>query len=224
MSEKKALKIIGETDFRELFHKIVYIQPTEEVRSHLAKNIDVCTVDEGFLAYGYIDNQAGFSFYIICSANIKDNTLTFGEFNKESSYIVRRGYFNSCRFIEIEQFGVAESDFDEHVREYIQVINDCYRCSDETEKMRKFTFLDPLRSIDYPDDIQVILYQEGMQPEQVWVKCYAYTDKELFGLLLNEPNQDFGIHNGSIIGFAPMKTADGLLCIYTGRWLEEQSE
>ena len=64
MSENKPLKIIGETDFRELFHKIVYIQPTEEVQNHLAKSIPVCAEDEGFLAYGYIDNQAGFSFRI----------------------------------------------------------------------------------------------------------------------------------------------------------------
>ncbi len=224
MSEKEALKLIGETGFRELFHKIVYIQPTEEVRNHLAKSIDVCAEDDGFLAYGYIDNQAGFSFRIICSANIKGNTLTYGKFHKESSYIIRRGYFNSCNFVAAEQFGIAESDFDEYVQEYIQFINDCYKCSDEAEEMRKFTFLDPVRSTDYPDDIQVILYQKGMQPEQVWVKCYTYTDKELFGVLLNEPNQDFGIHNSSIIGFTPMETANGLLCVYTGRWLEKQSQ
>ena len=169
-------------------------------------------------------NYAPFSFRILCSANINDKLLTHGVFSKETGYIIRRGYFNNCSFIDAECFGLDVSDFDEHTQEYIHVINECYKCSEQTEEMRKLTFLDPLRSPDYPDDIQVLLYQKGMQIEQVWVKCFAYTEDELFGKLLNEPNQDFGVHNGSIIGFAPMETEDGLLCVYTGRWLEEQSE
>ena len=64
----KQLKLIGETDFRELFHKIVYVQSTEEVRNGLEKHIEICAEDDGFLAYGYIDNEAGFSFRILCSA------------------------------------------------------------------------------------------------------------------------------------------------------------
>lgn len=99
MSKNRHLKLIGETDFRELFHKIVYIRSTEEVRDHLAKSIPVCAEDEGFLAYGYIDNQAGFSFRILCSANIKNNVLTRGAFPKETGYIIRRGYFNSIKKI-----------------------------------------------------------------------------------------------------------------------------
>ncbi len=79
------------------------------------------------------------------------------------------------------------SDFDEHAQEYIRVINECYKCSEHTEEIRKLTFLDPLRSLDYPADIQVLLRQKGIQIEQVWVKCFAYTEDELFGNLLNEP-------------------------------------
>ncbi len=218
------LKKIGETDFRELFHKIVYIQPTEDVRSNLVKNMWFRAKGSGFLAYGYIDNQAGFSFRLICSANQRNGLLTCGEFHKETEYIIRRGYINDCCFLDTAFLGLDESDYDKDIREYIHAIDECYKCSDESEEMRKLTFLAPLRSPDFPDDIQVLLYKEGMHTEQVWVRCYAFTDNELFGLLLNEPHQNFGVHNGSIIGFAPVKTDDGLLCVYTGRWLEEQSE
>lgn len=215
----KQFKLIGETDFRELFHKIVYVQSTEEVRNGLEKHIEICAEDDGFLAYGYIDNEAGFSFRILCSANIRNNVLNRGEFPKYDGYIIRRGYLSGCSFLHIDEYEIDTSDFDE----YISEINDCYKCNEQTEEMRNFTFLDPLRHPDYPDDIKVVLYQQGMGLEQVWVKCYAYTDKELFGLLLNEPNQDFGIHYGSIIEFAPVKTEDGLLCVYTGRYREEQN-
>lgn len=136
----------------------------------------------------------------------------------------QRHWRRSCGFLDTECFDLDDSDFDEHTQEYIRVINECYKCSEQTEEMRKLTFLDPLRSPDYPDDIQVLLYQKGMQIERVWVKCFAYTEDELFGKLLNESNQDFGVYNGSTIGFAPVETENGLLCVYTGRWLEEQSE
>ena len=88
--------------------------------------------------------------------------------------------------------------------------------------MRRFAFLDEVRSIDYPDDIQVILVKEGLNPEQVWAKCWAFTEKELFAKMLNEPNQDFGVHIGSVIGFSPMEHEGNTMCVYTGRWLEEQ--
>lgn len=224
MIEKNALKKIGETDFRELFHKVIYIQTTDDIRKRLGEIIKICAEDDGFLAYGYIDNEAGFSFRIICSANISGGTLNYGDLHEESAYIIRRGYFRECYFVAVEMFGITESDFNESVREYIQVINESYKCSNDTEKMRELTFLDSLRNPDYPDDIQVFLYQENMQPEIVWVKCYTYTDEELFGLLLNEPNQDFEIHNGSIIGFVPIKTDDGLLCVYTGKCLKNSDK
>lgn len=218
---KMQLKLIGKTNFRELFHRIIYIIPTEAVRSRLENSIPVCCEDDGFLAYGYIDNQAGFSFRILCSANIRNGELVYGEYDESNGYIIRRGLFDSCSFIDAEYLGVTEADFNDRIREYIAVINECYQCREDTVEMRKLSFLDDLRSSDYPDDIRVILYQEGMQPEQVWIKCYTYTDKELFGLLLNEPHQDFGVHNGSIIGFAPLETENGIICIYTGRWLEK---
>lgn len=64
--------------------------------------------------------------------------------------------------------------------------------------MRSFAFLDGARSVEFPDDIQIVLFQKGMQPEQVWVKCCSFTDNKLYGMLLNEPDQDFGVHCGSM--------------------------
>lgn len=102
-------------------------------------------------------------------------------------------------------------------------INENYKCKNEqTEKMRSFAFLDGVRSVEFPDDIQIVLFQKGMQPEQVWVKCWSFTDNELYGMLLNEPNQDFGVHYGSIIGFAPIKQENGILCVYNGKILDKQ--
>lgn len=54
----------------------------------------------------------------------------------------------------------------------------------------------------------------------MWVKCWEYTEEELFGKLFNEPKQNFGIHRKYIIGFAPIKHEDKIFCAYTDRYLQ----
>ena len=213
------LRKIGETNFRNLYHQYIYIKVTPEFLKGLCKSIDVRSEDDGIIAYGYIDDEAGFSFRVLCSANINNNKLSIGKYTKEVGIIIRKGQFNEFEYLDFDYCDVDTTDFNE----YITVINDAYKCKNEqTEEMRNFGFLDEVRSIDFPDDIQIILYQEGLNPEQVWGKCWAFTENELFAKLLNEPNQDFGVHNGSIIEFKPIENDDGIICVYTGRWLEEQ--
>lgn len=45
----------------------------------------------------------------------------------------------------------------------------------------------------------------------------AFSKNELFGKLLTEPKQNFGIHPGNIIGFTPVPQKDGIVCISVGR-------
>lgn len=213
----RRLRNIGNTNFRELFHQIIYVRSSEKLKKTLGNRFGSITEDDGFLAYGYIDEQAGFSFRPLCPANIRDNILSRGEFVSDVYLIIRRGQLNDCDYIDLDYCDIDVTDFEDE----INAINENYKCQNEqTEEMREFTFLDGLRSVEYPDDIQIILYQEGIQPEQVWVKCWAFTEDKLFGKLLNEPNQDYGIHCGSIIGFAPLEQENGILCVYTGECLE----
>ena len=210
---------IGETNFRNLYHQIVYIKSTPELKQRFTEDLGRVGTTDGFLAYGYIDNEAGFSFRVLCSATIENNKLLRGKFIKQTGIIIRKSEFNDCEYIDLSYCDIDTSDFEE----YIAMINSCYKCkSQQTEEMRSFGFLDDVRNIDFPDDIQIILVKEGLQPEQVWGKCWTFTKDELFAKLLNEPNQDFGVHNGSVIGFSPVEQKDGILCVYTGRQLEEK--
>lgn len=217
---EQRLRKIGETNFRNLYHQFVYIKGTPDFLKSLSNSIEINKDDDGIIAYGYIDDQAGFSFRVLCSANIKNNILSTGKYNEKIGIIIRKGQFNEFEFMDLDYCEFDTSKFDK----YIDVINENYRTqSEQTEEMRNFAFLDEVRNNDYPDDIQIILVKEGLKPEQVWAKCWAYTEDELFAKLLNEPHQDFGVHNGSIIGFAPVESEDGILCVYTGRWLEKQN-
>lgn len=216
----RRLREMDKMAFRALYHRIVYVKASSALRHTLAKHLQGIADADGFLAYGYIDEQAGFSFRLLCFASIKNNTLTRGRFVSDVRPILRRGQMNDCEYMDLKYCEVDTSDFVDEVNR----INEKYKCRNEqTEKMREFAFLDEVRSIEYPDNIQMILYQAGMQPEQAWVKCWAFTENQLFGKLLSEPKQDFGVHSGSVIGFAPTKQQGGILFAYTGKCFDAQS-
>ncbi len=213
---ERRLKKIGEVSFRNLINQIIYIRSTPKLQESLSKTFDARVEDDGFLAYGYIDSQAGLSFRILCLANINSNILSRGKFQRDVGYIIRKGQLNESLYLDLDYCDVKTSDFDE----YIKIINEGYKSeSEQTVEMRKFGILDDFRNTDYPDDVQVILYQEGYNPEQVWVKCWEFTENELFGKLLNEPNADYGVHEGDIIKFVPIETDEGILLVSKGKTL-----
>ena len=128
--------------------------------------------------------------------------------------IIRKGQLNSSKFLSMDYCKLDYSEF----QIITQRIDENYKCTNaEVERMRDFKFLDSMRHPDYPDDIQVLLVKENFKIEQVWVRSWKYTQDELFGQLLNEPDQNFGIHNGDIIGFAPVKSDDKIFCVFTGK-------
>ena len=127
---------------------------------------------------------------------------------------LRRKAADDYRFLGLDYCDVDTSDF----ADYIAAMDERYKCAHEqTEKMREFKFLDSVRHPEYPDIVLVMLFKEGMQAEKVWVHCMAFSENELFGKLLTEPKQNFGIHPGNIIGFTPVPQKDGIVCISVGR-------
>lgn len=208
---------IGETDFRNLLNKIVYVELGPDIKKDLGEKIDILNEDDGLLLYGYIDEAAGLSFHVLCSANIRNNTLKYGRLQNDTRVIIRKEQLNDSKYLSMNFCELDYSVF----KKITEQIDKGYQCTNKsTEEMRDFKFLDSMRHIDFPDDIQVLLIKDNLKIEQVWVKCWEYTEDELFGKLLNEPEQDFGIHKGYIIGFAPVKHKDKIFCAYTGRYLQ----
>lgn len=206
---------IGKMNFRDLLHKIIYIQL--DSKNKLDSKIEILNEDDGFLAYGYIDYDAGFSFQVLCSANIRNNKLSYGKIQNDVGIIIRKNILNSSECINMDYCDIDFSQF----RKITEQIDMNYKCfNKQTEEMRNFRFLDTLRNADFPDDIQVLLLKEGFKPEQVWVKCWKYTENELFGILLNEPDQNFEIHHGYTISFAPTRNGDEIICFYTGKYYQ----
>ena len=106
----------------------------------------------------------------------------------------------------------------EEYSEFKKSIDSNYDAESEVEELRSeiYRFLDPFRHEWYPDDVKVLLFGKEKGMEEVWVRLMFANGEEFFGELLNEPYQDYGCHQGEIIGLMMTKGEDRVLA-YDGR-------
>lgn len=113
---------------------------------------------------------------------------------------------------EFYVFDDNDSSLSKKYSDKLEVVKN-YEAPEEVEESRKMTFLDKLRHEYYPDDVMVYLTREGLNPEGCWVRIIGLGDPFIMGTLLNEPDQDFGCHEGEKIAFFVQKTEDGeIIC------------
>ena len=74
------------------------------------------------------------------------------------------------------------------------MVDETYHGNKEVLPTRDIVEIDPLRNTCFPDDIQVLLQKDGVKSECPWVRLCGINDRRLFGILLNEPFSNFGIH------------------------------
>ncbi len=156
------------------------------------------------LTYGYIDRQCGLTMEVIAIGNKSKDNFTFFDASPEYRVLLRIG---SIIDEEFDVLNNADNCLSERYHEKIECL-DIYSASDAVERTRTFAFLDKSRHEIFPDDVQVYFKKRGLGTEVCWVHIIGLADSGIKGILLNEPNQDFGCHNGDIIEFYVQKTAD----------------
>lgn len=82
-----------------------------------------------------------------------------------------------------------------------------YYCDEDNAvlPLRSLSLLDPFRAPGFPDDIKCLLLDDtrGKDGEWVWAKLIRQAADGLFVCrLLNEPFQDFGLHEGDLLKVA----------------------
>ncbi len=82
-------------------------------------------------------------------------------------------------------------------------------------KTREMAFLDACRSKECVDDILVHLTCEGLETETHYVKITGLGDRWFIGNLLEEPEQDFGVHVGDEIPFFAQQLKDGSVICFS---------
>ncbi len=144
------------------------------------------------LTYGYIDHEAGVSLEVLACIQEKDPKIQLFDGNEEISVKIRIGQ------VMDDEFYVLDEDDDLNVRfqNKIDALKQ-YEVKDTLKNARTFPFIRPYQNIEYPDNIQILLYRQNLEPEAVWVRMEDVADDHIEAKLLNDPyDPNFGVHAG----------------------------
>lgn len=186
---------IEDYNFRDLHHNYVLIKDVTDRFTLYNLEFQCVEGDNSLLTYGYIDHTAGLTFEVLCFAKKDENGLIQLRPGKESiSFKIR--YDGVLGDIEIIQPELVASEYQRKV----DTINEGYEVNTELEQIRNHTLIDNDRSKQFPDDVCAILFKEGVQTEQIWVRTETIIDGKIAGCLINKPYSDaFGLDIGDMV-------------------------
>ena len=199
-----------DTGFRAVYKQFCAFKLNDTFKD-LAK--DYPGIDEAncVLAYGYMDREAGLTLDIIAAGQQKDHSFRFADTKTDEQLIVRIGAVLDDEFSIIDdQDGGLRKRYDDKLS-----MLSMYDASEEIEETRNMGFLDSCRDAEYIDDVMVYLVRDGLKPEGCWTRITGLGERWLMGKLLNEPEQDFGYHEGEEIAFFVDKQEDDSIRCYS---------
>lgn len=199
---------ISDLHLRTILGNFFYLECPDLLRQYNFEDMPRGTTGE--IVYGYIDSQAGLSFQACCYATRQGDDVTTTSERQQNVLILRYGF--------IKDYEVAQVDYDfakdELGSSFKKSIHEDYTPDKMTMTLRQLEFLDPFRNDEFPDDLKVRIFREGLLPEDVWVRPNTIKDNKIFGELLNQPYEDYGVNLGAQIQIIPYKMEDGeLICI-----------
>lgn len=192
----------SEFSFRDLDQQFSVVQLNHDLR-RLAMDLPYIDQSDCLLIYGYIDHTAGMSFEVITSGKREGDHYRFFPGNSEASMFIRLGA------IAHAEGEIIEDIYYPHIEPYV---------NEDIINTRNLKMLDHLRHPYYPDDIQFVLATEEIKPEICWARLSYVSAYYLKGVLLNEPKQDFDVHEGSEVYLYITETEDGqVICFSDGQ-------
>lgn len=203
-------RILKETGFRALYKHFVAFMLKDNLRQCIENYPDADKAN-CILTCGYIDREAGLTMEVLCAGYKNGDDFSFFDQCKEHRVILRVG---SVEEDEFYLFDDSDGRLQKKYSDKIEILKD-YEASEEVEETRKMEFFDKLRHEHYPDDVMVYLAREGLNPEGGWVRIIGLGDHFIMGTLLNEPDQDFGYHEGEKIAFFVQKTEDDQIICFS---------
>ena len=193
-----------ETGFRAFYQHFCALPLTESIRKAVQEYPGAEEADS-MLVYGYIDHTAGQSMEILCLAVQDGSSYHFFETQKNMRATLRAG---AVEDLDFAYFPDKDGHLKNRYKKQIQELEKGYKVSENIEKTRELSFLDPVRHPHYPDDMLVFLLREELQPEGCWVRISDLEGHTFIGKLLVEPDQDFGYHQGETIAFNVQEDED----------------
>lgn len=205
---------ISEVSFRSLFHNIVFILFDEQFRKQAQDFGFPWEKDvNGACCYGYIDYQAGFSFEMLC----------LGKQDKETGRIWllpgKEDVTFKFRWEAVQDMQVLRGKNVSLYKLYadkIKMVDEGYEAAEPVRRLRDMKELDSSRYPANPDDVKVYLISKDKDQkniEIVWVRLQGADKTTIFGTLLNEPGQDFGVHKGDTLHFQLLEKEKEIACV-----------
>ena len=197
-------------NFREIEHNLCVVM---DARMPMilcpGENIDSNAV----ICYGYVDKTAGFTFEVLCLASYVDGDYTIVNENKEVGMKVRGETYENAEIIPIRNAAIMK-----RFKHRIDIIENGYYSNDDVEAARKNYSIDQFRHPFFPDDVQAILFAEGLKPETIWVRLTRYAGSqggiECFeGTLLNTPfDPKYNLRGNESVIVAVSDSDNGKFC------------
>jgi len=194
-----------ETGFRAAYKQFCCFS-IDAITKDTIKNYPGVENSDHVLTYGYYDREVGFSFEVIACAKKEDNGFVFEETSIEDRCMIRAEVLKDQEFFHIFD---DDGDLAKRYKDKLKVLEAYNPENVDIEESRKMGFLDESRDPIFIDDVLVYLYKDGLQTEGCWARIIGLGQNYIMGNLLNEPNQNFGYHQGDEIGFGMQKTEDG---------------
>lgn len=230
-------KTFKESNYRDIVDKVMIIISKDIITKAFGNGVDTEELN-GLIGYCYIDYTEGISFQPCAAISSGGDWLQLRDLpNYETMYVFRfrdndisNTYKQGDRVMELhnipedallmnpEDLNMDMSMFDKFIERF-----EHYKPSEDVTHIRELRHLDRFRNELYPDDVQVLLYREGKDIEQVWVRTMFLGEHTMFGKLLNEPYGDLDFHEGEIIEFQMIQSGENeenRVLVTTGRKAE----
>lgn len=200
--------LLKEMNFRDIVDKYLYIDAASVVQN-LGSIFEVTDDVTGLLCYGYIDEQAGISFEILCCAvhDAAKKTLKLLRGNDEQLAKIRL-----AELLEAKAAQLSEMPRLSEFQSKVAMVQKAYKADEATEAMRKLISLDPVRIVTHPDIVTVYLVR-GDEAEAVQVLLKEVREVNIIGTLLSEPQKASGLHKGDVISFYLVRNEKGIMCM-----------
>lgn len=192
--------------FRPLYNNFCIYPMNDVIRTALKDEKGIEEAD-GVMVYGYVDHFVGNTIeFIALTKNIDDEKYSFIKIPNSARFFCRADKLSEAEFRFLKS---GKENLSETFKDRIDYLADTYDVNPGVAESRKMEFLDKFRQLFHFDDVQVVLYKEGLELEGVWVRIEDLGKGIIIGTLMNEPKQDFGISVGTRIAFTVNQNADG---------------
>lgn len=164
---------------------------------------------DAVLAYVYVDHEQGLSLYALAPTSFASGSIFH-----EASFPVAQGQLVLLRSGSIPPesrvlFPDDAKALEGRSAEQIEQVEKSHDPSEGVLAAREVGQVDGLRSPEYPDDVYAILTSDGLSPEGVWFRLEGIAGEGMLaGVLLNEPDADYPVHEGDLMAIALTESED----------------